>query len=782
VKRFSKSLAAGVAASALAVSGLAVALTTTAISASAVTSSQIAGVNRYDTARLAGLSKFATNSNAVLASGENFPDGLAAADLAGSLGAALFLTPAAGLAPETVAGLAAQNVHTIYVAGGSAAVSTNVITQLQGLGYTVTVVSGADRYATSAAVASSAVNSAPVGLVNGLKTAILATGANFPDALTAGAAAYNNHFPVLLTDPNTLSASVSTELTTLGIKNVIIMGGTSAVSTGVETAVKALNITTMREAGATRYDTATAMATFDITPTFSGGAGMSAANVVLASGLNFPDALVSAELRSPILLDGAGLPTQTAAWLTANGGAIGNVQAVGGTAVIPAADLAAALAAVAPAAGTATLSAVAGGTSFTVTFSAAVNTPTVGNFLINNALNGRGLNAAVVTQTGLTTFLVSGLAALQPGDVIAINSAAPPTNTLGQAVTATSFTVPANATITVSSVQFFKGGNFVSVTFSKPPNPATLLGPPAGITCTCGALTQLVVPTAAAGTSADGTTVTFSTAAAIVASDTLTINTNIKDLNAVALAANVSYAPTANTVAPVINANINTPVNTGAASTVQGSISPAQAGLNIPGGDTLVISAKPGGAADGALGSAFGVATLAPVGGQAAVTVTAATAAGFTTLTVSVPGGVYASGQALAAALNANGTFNSVFVANGTGAAAIVASATNAVAVPLANGKSFTAVSLILNKAVVPTAAVVPAPALPPLPDYTVSSGAVLIAVTTNNSAAPSIITATFAEGSAAQFIVNGTTTLTYAGGGVDFAGNAFAAQTVTVQ
>jgi putative cell wall-binding protein len=767
VKRFSKSLAAGVTASALAISGLAVALTATANSASATTTSQLAGVDRYDTARLAALSVYPINTNAVLASGQNFPDGLAAADLAGSLSAPLLLTPSASLAPETVAALASENVHNIFVVGGSAAVSTTVITQLQGLGYTVTVISGADRYATSAAVASSAVNSAPVGTVGGLKTAILATGANFPDALAAGSASFVGHLPILLTDPNTLSTSVSTELTTLGIKNVIIMGGTSAVSAAVETAVKALGLTTQRVMGATRYDTATAMATLDITPVFSGGIGLSAANVVLASGLNFPDALVSAELKSPIVLDGTGLPTQTAAWLTANGALIANVQAVGGTAVIPAADLAAALAAVAPSAGTVTFAAVAGGTSFTATFSAAVNTPTVGNFLVNNALNGRGLNAGAVTQTGLTTFLVSGLAALQAGDVIAVNTAAPPTNAAGQAVTGTTFTVPANAAPVVNSVQFFTGGGFVSVQFSKPVAAGTLA---AGVTCTCGALTHLA---GAAGTSADGATVTFSTAAAIIASNTLTISTAITDLNAVALPATVNYAPTANTVAPVINANLNTPVNTAPLTTIEGTYT-GGAPIGLAGADTLVISAKPGGGADGALGGAFLVATAVPVAGQAAVSVTAATVAGATTLTISVPAGVYASGQALAAALNANATFNSVFVANGTGATAIVASTATA-GVALAGGTSFTAVSLILNKAVVPNAAVTATA------KYTASSGAVPIAVTLNNTAAPSIITVTFSETTAAMFIVNGTTTLSYLGGGVDFAGNAFAAQTVTV-
>ena len=69
---------------------------------STVSTTVVAGTDRYDTARLAALAAFPTGAtNAVLASGQNFPDGLAAADLAGALGAPLLLTPSAALDADT---------------------------------------------------------------------------------------------------------------------------------------------------------------------------------------------------------------------------------------------------------------------------------------------------------------------------------------------------------------------------------------------------------------------------------------------------------------------------------------------------------------------------------------------------------------------------------------------------------------------------------------------------------------------------------------------------------
>jgi hypothetical protein len=746
------------------------------------------------------------------------------------MGVPLLLTPAAALAPETVSALASLNAHTVYVIGGTAAVSANVISQLQGLGYTVpTAISGADRYATSAAVATAEAGSAPIGTVGGLKTAILATGANFPDALAAGSAAYFAHIPILLTDPNTLSTAVSTALTSLGIQHVIIMGGTSAVSSAVETAVQALMvngvaITTQRVSGADRFATAADMAQLDISANFSGGLSMPATNIVLASGLNFPDALVAAEFKAPIVLDDS-LPAASTTFLSTNAALITTITAIGGTAAVSDADLAAAASAVSPSAGAATFTAVAGGTSFVATFAAPVNTLSTANFLWNNGPLPAG---ATVNQTGPASYLIT-LNALppaaqpnvfKPGDVISINTANPPTAVSnGAAVPASSFTVPANVAPSVVNVNFFvtsgAGIPAISVQFSKPVNiPAAAAPAPAGVNCVCGGVSTDLTTANASAVSQDDTTFTWEgpTIARIVGTDTLTINTTTTDLTGplpapgVALTGRSVYAPTTNTVAPSIGSVINTVVNQAPLTTQEGALDASAAFGQAAG--TFTITAKVGGPADGALGSAFVIYTTFPAAGQTAVSVTTSTTAagllaGQTAVIISVPGGppaantVYGSGISLAAALNANPVFNAIFVANSTGTAAVPATGPAAPAAPaavgsLAGGVSYYAESAILSKPVVPTANLTNAA------NWTVSSGATVVAVTLNNNATPQVVTVTVQAGptppgigagtptatSYQNVVVPGTTTLAFTNAAApvqDFSGNAMATQTVTV-
>ncbi len=806
-KRFSKTVVAGIAAGALAVSGLAVVFT--ASPAGAVTTNRIGGANRYDTARLAALANFPNGSNhVVLASGENFPDGLAASDLAGATGVPLLLTPTAALAPETVNALAALHVVTVQIVGGPAAVSPNVIAQLQGLGYTVpAAIAGADRYATSAAVATAAASSAAVGTINGVKTAIIATGANFPDALSAGSAAYAKHLPILLTDPNTLSPSVGTAITSLGIKNALIMGGTSAISAAVETSIKALNggITTTRVAGADRFATAAAMAQLDINPAFSGGLSMSATTITLASGLNFPDALVAAEFGNPIILNDA-FPPASGAFLTANAALISTILAIGGTAVISAADLAAAANAVSPVAAGATIAAVSGGTSFTATFGAAVNTPVLANFLINNAAIGAGN----VQQTGLTTFLVWGLAApLKAGDVISINGANPPTAASnGAAVPVSSFNVPGNVAPSVVNANFFitnaGGAAAISVQFSKPVAiPAAAAPAPAGVVCVCGGVAKDLTTANAAATSQDGTTFTWTAASAgiapIVGTDTLTVNTTTTDLTgppATPLGAKVVFSPITNTVGPAISATLLASAASALTPTTQGLIDFSGAPGLTPGeaANSTHISAKPGGAADGAFGNAFVIYTAGPIAGQAAVTVststtTAGLAAGQTAVIIAYPAGVYATGQQLAAALNGNAVFNSILVANSTDTAHAVGASGAVGSAPvlfgaLAGGHAFYAVTAILSKQVAGSA-----PGGGPIAaaaNWAVKTNGVVagpVAEVVDNFATPQIITSVVLAGGYTAVPIHGTSTLTWTnpGGVQDFAGNAFATQTVTI-
>jgi putative cell wall-binding protein len=783
VKRFSKTLVAGVAAGALAVSGLAITLT--AGPASATTTSRVGGANRYDTARLAALANFPGGSaTAVLASGENFPDGLAAADLAGSLSAPLLLTPAASLAPETVSALATLHVHTVYVVGGTAAVSAAVIAQLQGLGYIVpAAIAGADRYATAAAVATASTASAPIGTVGGKKTAILASGANFPDALAAGSASYAAHLPILLTDPNTLSAATSAAITSLGITNVLIAGGTSAVSAAVETAVKALaggTVTTARLAGADRFATSVAIASFDVNAVISGGLGMSTANIVLASGLNFPDALVASEFKSPVVLDDA-LPASVATWLGTIGSAAGNILALGGTSAVADADLAAAQAAANPTGGAATITAVAGATSFTVTFSVAVNTPVAANFTLNNGAAGAGIGVPAATTTP-NQFLVPVNAPLKPGDVIAINAGQPPTTPAGLPVSGAAFTVPANSAPTVVSTNFEVGGMALSITFNKPVTTIGGAGTPAAMALPAIAVSGAMLTAGAA--SADGTTLEYTSNVAFTQGSVLTVTGGLNNAgnpagiedqtvlgpngNGVPMAASYTTTPTTNTVAPTIIAASVT-----AGTPVQGHLAVATVGA-AP--NALTISAKPGSAADGANGALFAITT---VYNAAATSVTYTTATnnvtGVTTFTITIPSGAGASNPvAVASALNASAPFNTVLVANGTGTNDFT-TATGAGPTALAGGTTVQNITLVLSQPVVPQLnmgtvtvnATVP-PAAVPLGPF-------------GNAAAPSLLAGQLMTQNPGSVINTGTTTLTYNPAGVvSFSNLALGSQTVT--
>ncbi|MCU0266142.1 MAG: cell wall-binding repeat-containing protein [Actinomycetia bacterium] len=119
------------------------------------------------------------------------------------------------------------------------------------------------------------------------KAAVLARSDTFPDALAGTPLAVKKGGPLLLTTPTALDASVGAELTrvlgTRSGKTVYLLGGTGALAPAVDTAVKALGFTTVRLSGATRYDTAVAVA----------NALGSPETLFLATGRNFPDALAA---------------------------------------------------------------------------------------------------------------------------------------------------------------------------------------------------------------------------------------------------------------------------------------------------------------------------------------------------------------------------------------------------------------------------------------------------------------------------------------------------------
>jgi putative cell wall-binding protein len=130
-------------------------------------------------------------------------------------------------------------------------------------------------------------------------TVFVAAGGNFPDALAGSAIAGHLGAPLLLVASNSVPAATAAALSRLEPDTVVILGGTNAISANVETALGAYG-TTVRLAGANRYETAVAISQY-------GFPGHNSANeVVIASGLGYADALsagpAAAVLGGPLLL------------------------------------------------------------------------------------------------------------------------------------------------------------------------------------------------------------------------------------------------------------------------------------------------------------------------------------------------------------------------------------------------------------------------------------------------------------------------------------------------
>jgi len=135
----------------------------------------------------------------------------------------------------------------------------------------------------------------------GVPVAYISTGSNFPDALPGGAIAGRNGGPILLVKQGTLPGATATELARLKPSKIVILGGTSAVSSAVADALRryATSGSVTRLAGADRYATAV-----QVSRASYGSAGSDAA--FIATGSNFPDGLaggpVAALVPGPILL------------------------------------------------------------------------------------------------------------------------------------------------------------------------------------------------------------------------------------------------------------------------------------------------------------------------------------------------------------------------------------------------------------------------------------------------------------------------------------------------
>lgn len=196
--------------------------------------------------RLGGKDRFSTNKEiientntakntpVVLVNGYNFPDALSISSIAAEKGYPIIITPAGKLSKEGIEIIKKIEPEKVYLIGGEAVVKNSLKDSIKSIIPSIKEedfirIGGVDRYETS---------------LNICKTFnfksedfILASGKNFPDALSGSALACNLKAPIILTDGESINIQKK-YLDEENYKRANILGGQASVSIYVERSLK----------------------------------------------------------------------------------------------------------------------------------------------------------------------------------------------------------------------------------------------------------------------------------------------------------------------------------------------------------------------------------------------------------------------------------------------------------------------------------------------------------------------------------------------------------------
>ncbi len=255
------------------------------------------GAGRYDTAVAISKATFPAKTDTVfIVTGENFPDALAAGPAAAKMGGPVLLVQRNSVPASVVAELKRLAPRKIVALGGPSVISAGALSQLNALASSgASRIYGASRYATAAQIATAyfTAGSTP--------TVFLATGLNYPDALSGGPVGGKLGAPLLLSTTKTVPAETLSAIKKLGATKVVLLGGTGVLSSSIESQIKSAvgSVTVTRYSGASRYETSA-----KIVASYFDPAKTTTAYVTV--GNNFPDALAgsasAAASGAPILL------------------------------------------------------------------------------------------------------------------------------------------------------------------------------------------------------------------------------------------------------------------------------------------------------------------------------------------------------------------------------------------------------------------------------------------------------------------------------------------------
>ena len=290
-----------------------------------VVSTRLAGTTASQTA-VAIADQTGWTGTVILASSESYgaSDALTVGPLAKFLNAPILLQEHSEvLNSDTKAEIVKLHVRTVYVTSGTAVISQGVLDQLKDMGITVESLGGNDRFETSVNIAKKMIS-----LGANVNKVALAYGWLNQDALSIASIASAQTEPILLTEKNSIPASVKAFMdANASIISTDVIGGTGVISDFVKDKFPS----THRYSGNTAYDTNVAVLKgFDSVLKYD--------HVFIANGETEVDALTGAPLaaiyNSGIVLTN-GTKNEGTSYVSSKLTATSIVNVLGGTAVVP---------------------------------------------------------------------------------------------------------------------------------------------------------------------------------------------------------------------------------------------------------------------------------------------------------------------------------------------------------------------------------------------------------------------------------------------------------------
>lgn len=261
------------------------------------------------------------SDTAVLVRDDDYPDALVAGPLAANYNAPILMTPTKQVPHRVVDALRTHGFTKVILVGNSGAISAGAASQLQNAGFQVQRLGGQDRYRTAGAVADHLL----AARGRDKSDVYLATGVDYPDALSASSAAIKNVGVVLLTPRRTVDGTSQGWMNSAKAAKVVAVGGPA-----VAAAERSVHLDE-KQVGVDRYETAEKVASAYFPP--------NPGRIAVATGKDFPDATLAASLTartgSPLVLTRTDTLTKpTTQFLTRNRASVRKVDVVGGKAAV----------------------------------------------------------------------------------------------------------------------------------------------------------------------------------------------------------------------------------------------------------------------------------------------------------------------------------------------------------------------------------------------------------------------------------------------------------------